>query len=155
MNKLLKKLNQIGELYSYNASHESIWVIHQAFVDGKAELIRVEKDDYSYSSIPLKERLKTNANHMWSTYDGCRSASWKLEAGRIVASVILYNGSLYNGHREDVRLSIEVSLPLDFVKNIEREIESAWVNYMKNLYKEEEERKKSAWIAKKEKELLR
>ena len=92
---------------------------------------------------------------MWSTYDGCRSASWKLEAGRIVASVILYNGSLYDGQRRDVRLSIEVSLPLDFVKNIESHINYDWDCCMENLYKEEEERKKSAWIAKKEKELLR
>jgi len=151
MTKLQKKLKILGTITLYNWSvvrhivenMDSIEVIESKWAE------KFKRDHLDMYPLDL-HKIRT-----WSTFEGCSTLIFKnLNSRFIECDAIIWNGDNLNGHRQNVRFTATLKIPIKFLSKIKQNIESKFEYHCENKYDKHLEDKKRRWIRSYEKKIL-
>lgn len=131
----------------YSNRYELSSIIRNLLTDKAAKVIS-KKQQANYrngneSLFPL-DLLNTET---WRTYDKCIDFNFRLDADKTLASVVVWDGDICYGSKSNKCWTSEIELPLEFISDIEYEIERNFRWLMEEEYADYLSREKARWIA--------
>lgn len=156
MNELIKKLKYIG-----NSVYCDDWGVYRKMYTGvqdkKYEILEYNYNEYSFNNDYFINKLldKSENNHIWSTYQKCVDMFFILKEDHLECKVIVYNGRLLDGSREDKRFTLKVKVVLEFIENLNSDIDNTFERKLEKEYNQYLYNKKMEWITKRQKSILK
>ena len=146
---LVKKLNFVGVITTncYNLG----WYIYDLVVEDKCEIVSIKSNEYFYNQW---HKLNIKDKEEWITYGDCRKMSFHYINGQIAVEVRTYTHGILGIDRRQLKGEAQFFLPIDFVTNIQAEIDRAFDKYCEKAYDCHLECLRLHWIEKFKEELL-
>ena len=154
INVLIKKLNYVGTIKTrkYNLG----WPIFDLVVEDKCDVVAIDPFDNFY----LFRKLNIKDKNEWITYDDCRDIEFfyhndgqKEYVGVEVKTYTLGRGCWEGGRV--LKWKAKFLLPIEFVDNIQTEIDRAFDNFAEISYEHFLENNRLKWIEEFKKEMLK
>lgn len=149
MDTLVKKLNFVGVITtnSYNLG----WYIYDLVVEDKCEIVSIKSNEYFYNQW---HKLNIKDKEEWVTYGDCRKMSFHYINGQIAVEVRTYTHGILGIDRRQLKWEAQFFLPIDFVNNIQAEIDRAFDKFCEKAYDDHLESLRLQWIKKFKGDLL-
>lgn len=152
MEKLIKKLQAVDTVKS--RKWDTVLAIHKVF--DKVTIKEKEWADSFKNKNPDLYPLDLSNIKIWSTYDiKCIKLDFYIKEGELMCDAVIYDGDLYDGHMKGERFRAKLCIPINFISEIENEINREFDIYLDEEYEEYLEEQKKVWKELKEKELLK
>jgi hypothetical protein len=119
----------------------------------KSKIISI--DDRRDSFYKQYYPLDLTENEAWTTFEKCYSLEFSIEKNKLLVEVTIYNGDNFSGDITSLRFSAIISVPFTFLTQIEESIKYQFECVVKQEYEEYLEKKKSLWVNKRMKTLLK
>lgn len=152
--ELVKKLNLLGG-FIYSDNYSLIGNIVELIKENKAEVSTIEWDNYSWdkfepapdkSSLKYLSMPKLDNGETWITYRECTKFAFYIENGLLLCNAKIYEGGACSGIPTDLRFSTKIVLPIAFIVELEKEINSDFRYYWEIKYQQMLAKQKEDWI---------
>ena len=149
MDTLVKKLNFVGTITTKN--YNLGWDIYDLVVEDKCEIVSIKSNEYFYNQW---HKLNIKDKEEWVTYGDCRKMSFHYINGQIAVEVRTYTHGILGIDRRQLKWEAQFFLPIDFVNNIQVEIDRAFDKFCEKAYDDHLESLRLQWIKKFKGDLL-
>lgn len=156
MNELIKKLKYID-----NSVYCDDWNVYRKLSTGvqdkKYEILKCNYNEYSFNDDYIINKLldKSEYNYIWITYQGCIDMFFNLREDYLECKVTVYNGRRLDGSRESKRFIVTVKVDLEFIENLNSDIDNSFERKLEVEYNQYLYNKKIEWITKRQKSILK
>lgn len=141
-NQLFKALEKVKYVYSKN--FKFLRIIFDIVNKNPNTIIELDSRCYYFNIADF---------HHWSTYEDC--VDFKFEANdKLTCAVYVYDGNMVDGQREKLRFLLKVELPLNFLKNIQENIQYELIEYYHQQYQDMLKKIETDWVNNKIQEFL-
>lgn len=145
--KLLEILTLVGRVNSgrWETVREIVKCIQE---NPSIEFVKKEWADKFKRENPQYYPLDLSKISTWSTHDNstCIDIEFSNKDGKLYCKARIYNGSLLDGYRTELKFTVEFFMPNSFLKTISQRIMWSLDSFAEDAYEQHLEAKRKMWV---------
>jgi len=151
---ITRMLETVGSYTDYK--WKTVVLIHNYIVNDENTMVISKEWKDSFKKNDSYYPLDLTKIETWSTYDGagCIQLKFTLSSGCLNCIAQINDGRTFDGSFQNERFAAEIQLPLYFLHNIEKVIETKFNYHLEDEYERHLETQKQLWMINRREKIL-